>query len=198
MSCCLPGAHASHFPQNATAAQRPWGVDGWAASRMRVEHAGGAFGRKPFREAGAPRVREGEMSGRDTFRAGARSPSSPRFRLGTRSRSGGFSWLAGSSSSRLGSGQPATTGAAQSCSSPGWPRSRSFRASRTSCSPSVCVRPSTRSRKGLMRWFCPRGRTAWRVRVSLSESRGQVLWAFGFAELGVFRRPHGAPDDQRK
>jgi hypothetical protein len=50
------------------------GVDGSAASRRRVEHAGGAFGRKPFREAGSPRVREGEMSGRGTFRAGARNP----------------------------------------------------------------------------------------------------------------------------
>jgi hypothetical protein len=43
---------------------------------MRVVRAGGAFGRKPFREAGLPRVREGEMSGRGTFRAGARSLSS--------------------------------------------------------------------------------------------------------------------------
>jgi hypothetical protein len=53
-------------------------VGGWAASRMRVEHAGGAFGRKPFREAGAPRVREGEMSGRaPSGRARAAPRASP-------------------------------------------------------------------------------------------------------------------------
>jgi hypothetical protein len=54
------------------------GVDGWAASRKGVEHAGGAFGRKPFREAGAPRVREGEMSGRGTLRGSARTPAASR------------------------------------------------------------------------------------------------------------------------
>ena len=37
---------------------------GWAASCIRVVRAGGAFGRKSFREAGAPGVREGEMCGR--------------------------------------------------------------------------------------------------------------------------------------
>jgi hypothetical protein len=37
---------------------------GWGASRKRVEQAGGAFGRKPFSEAGAPRVREGASNRR--------------------------------------------------------------------------------------------------------------------------------------
>ena len=49
-------------------------------------------------------------------------------------------WLqlsAGSSSSRSGSGRPATTGAAPRCSSPGWRRSRSSAGCGTSCSPSA-------------------------------------------------------------
>lgn len=37
---------------------------------MRLVREGGAFGRKPFREAGPPGVREGEMSGRRHLQGG--------------------------------------------------------------------------------------------------------------------------------
>jgi uncharacterized membrane protein HdeD (DUF308 family) len=52
-----------------------------------------------------------------------RSTSSRRFPLGARSRSGGCNWSEGSSSSRSGSGRPATTVAAPSSLSPGCPPS---------------------------------------------------------------------------
>jgi len=59
------------------AARRAYGASmGWAASCLPVVRAGGAFGRKSFREAGAPGVREGEMCGRGTLRAGGAQPPS--------------------------------------------------------------------------------------------------------------------------
>jgi hypothetical protein len=54
------------------AAQRPWRRRWLGGESHEGSTCGWRLRRKPFREAGAPRVREGEMSGRGTFRAGAR------------------------------------------------------------------------------------------------------------------------------
>jgi hypothetical protein len=79
----------------------------------------------------------------NTFTALASSPSPS---VG-RSRSGGCSWSAGSSSSASVSGRPATTAAAPFSSSPGWTHSRSPGASGTSSSPSAFVTFSTKGRR---------------------------------------------------
>jgi hypothetical protein len=64
---------ASHFPQKATAVHRTYRASmGWAASRMRVVSAGGALGRKSFREASSPGVREGVRVVRCALTARAR------------------------------------------------------------------------------------------------------------------------------
>jgi uncharacterized membrane protein HdeD (DUF308 family) len=59
---------------------------------------------------------------------------------------GGCSWSAASSSSCSGFGRRATTVAARSSSSLGWPPSPSFGAFVTSCSPSACAKSSMRLR----------------------------------------------------
>ena len=46
---------------------------GWVVSRMRVVRAGGAFGRKPFREAGSPGAREGVRAVRCALTASVRA-----------------------------------------------------------------------------------------------------------------------------